>query len=305
MECVAQCWRLLVKSVHLDAGIRGPLHKHAMASPSNAASILPLLRRYLALIYQDQLVSEAGGATAALPVLHGPRARAGWPEHPSHAGPSRPWAVCRACGDERRAPAYCLAALWHAMQPCRTRTELSAAPPALLLPAAPTCPAATCCAHLPCCQAVFLLCFCHCQSDEAKKAHWANHVAHDSLDGRNGGAHFGYLAGLVERYGKDGCAVGARLRCACWVGGEDDDAVLWFACRWAALLCSLMPCVLPQHAIVDWPAHAWPNPDACSIADCSCSALRLPRVCAVASFPLLSVMPFPMPPLQHCGHPAV
>lgn len=53
------------------------------------------------------------------------------------------------------------------------------------------------------------------QSEEAKKAHWANHIAHDSMSGRNGGAHFGYLAGLVERYGKDGWAVGAHIRCSC------------------------------------------------------------------------------------------
>ncbi|KAI7842899.1 hypothetical protein COHA_003411 [Chlorella ohadii] len=51
-------------------------------------------------------------------------------------------------------------------------------------------------------------------SDEAKKAHWANHIAHDSMSGRNGGAHFGYLAGLVQRYGKDGWAVGGHISIA-------------------------------------------------------------------------------------------
>ncbi|KAL4443462.1 hypothetical protein ABPG75_011199 [Micractinium tetrahymenae] len=52
-------------------------------------------------------------------------------------------------------------------------------------------------------------------SDEAKKSYWSAHIDPASATGsRNGGAHFTYLAKLVERYGAEGWAVGGKMSIA-------------------------------------------------------------------------------------------
>ncbi|KAL4422233.1 hypothetical protein ABPG77_009708 [Micractinium sp. CCAP 211/92] len=51
--------------------------------------------------------------------------------------------------------------------------------------------------------------------DEAKKAYWSAHIDPASATGgRNSGAHFAYLAKLMEQYGAEGWAVGGKMSIA-------------------------------------------------------------------------------------------
>jgi len=131
------------------------------------------------------------------------------------------------------------------------------------------------------------------QSDEAKKAHWANHIAHDSMSGRNGGAHFGYLAGLVQRYGKDGWAVGGHIR---WVGRclEWSDLVV----RWdthAALPIPCNRCWLLMHPPHPRLPPVWPCASCAALRTCCCLTLW---TCTPASMARSSGPPGP--PWRRC-----